>query len=581
MTSDYNYFSNAPTAIDIGSQSISGTEHYLLFANAAAGDYRPALGSPAPTHGLYLGVATDLDGQPRSNPPTIGAYEGTPYPYLWLSKTVTPTGATSAPGVLTYTLELYNNGSLTDTVLLTDVLPAERDLRRVGGGAGRCHQHQRCDHVDGGDGGPHRHYGRLHGHGDRSHSGIDRQHRLGEQPVQSGSTSATFRLVDCRIQEVTNTDDSGAGSLRQALADACAGATVNFNLTYPATITLTSGQALTLTRDMTIAGPGAAKLAISGGGATRCFVVDSGVNATIDGLTIRNGQALGADGGAGILNSGILTVTGASFISNTAERGGGVYNSGALNVAGSSFISNTASTGGGVYNSGFLTVTGSSFISNTAEQEAGGLYNADGGYTVWVENCTFAANRATQYGAGLVNEWSDTAVVRNSTFVGNSTKQGAGIINFGTLTATNVSFVANVIEYELGYGGGIANEATATIYMHNILIAGTVGGNDCNNDVDGIIAGNTNNLVEDGSCGAARSGDPLIGSLGEYGGPATGSGQAMLDRAIAARLAGYRRRRRCHLHGDRSARHCPPSRQCLRHRRLRVARLHAAACRRR
>ena len=51
VTSDYNYFSNAPTAIDIGSQSISGTEHYLLFANAAAGNYRPALGSPAPTHG--------------------------------------------------------------------------------------------------------------------------------------------------------------------------------------------------------------------------------------------------------------------------------------------------------------------------------------------------------------------------------------------------------------------------------------------------------------------------------------------------------------------------------------------------
>ena len=40
---------------------------------------------------------------------------------------------------------------------------------------------------------------------------------------------------------VTNTNDSGAGSLRQALADANDGDTIDFNLTYPATITLTTG----------------------------------------------------------------------------------------------------------------------------------------------------------------------------------------------------------------------------------------------------------------------------------------------------------------------------------------------------
>lgn len=62
---DYNYFYNVPTSIDIGSHSISGT-HFLVFADAFGGDYRPPLpplGSPAPTHGL--GVATDLDGNPR------------------------------------------------------------------------------------------------------------------------------------------------------------------------------------------------------------------------------------------------------------------------------------------------------------------------------------------------------------------------------------------------------------------------------------------------------------------------------------------------------------------------------------
>ena len=52
---------------------------------------------------------------------------------------------------------------------------------------------------------------------------------------------------------VTSTADSGAGSLRQAVADASAGDTVDFNLTYPATITLTSGD-ININKDLTITG---------------------------------------------------------------------------------------------------------------------------------------------------------------------------------------------------------------------------------------------------------------------------------------------------------------------------------------
>jgi hypothetical protein len=40
---------------------------------------------------------------------------------------------------------------------------------------------------------------------------------------------------------VTNTNDSGPGSLRDAIANASSGDTINFSLTYPATITLTCG----------------------------------------------------------------------------------------------------------------------------------------------------------------------------------------------------------------------------------------------------------------------------------------------------------------------------------------------------
>jgi hypothetical protein len=55
---------------------------------------------------------------------------------------------------------------------------------------------------------------------------------LGVAPVPS------VRAAD---QVVINTNDSGAGSLRQAIADVGTGETITFNLTTPATITLTRG----------------------------------------------------------------------------------------------------------------------------------------------------------------------------------------------------------------------------------------------------------------------------------------------------------------------------------------------------
>jgi hypothetical protein len=62
---------------------------------------------------------------------------------------------------------------------------------------------------------------------------------------------------------VTNTNDSGPGSLRAAIAGAFTGDTINFSLALPATITLTSGELL-INQDLTISGPGASTLVISG-----------------------------------------------------------------------------------------------------------------------------------------------------------------------------------------------------------------------------------------------------------------------------------------------------------------------------
>ena len=91
---------------------------------------------------------------------------------------------------------------------------------------------------------------------------------------------------------VTNTNDNGPGSLRQALMIAHDGDTINFAVT--GTITLTSG-GLPVNKSLTISGPGKDQLSIDGNQASLVFGIFPDKTATISGLTIRNGQT-------GILN---------------------------------------------------------------------------------------------------------------------------------------------------------------------------------------------------------------------------------------------------------------------------------------
>ncbi len=119
---------------------------------------------------------------------------------------------------------------------------------------------------------------------------------------------------------VTSTADSGTGSLRAAIGMAANGDMINFNLTYPATITLTSGY-LEISTDVTITGPGAANLIISGGKTSQAFQVDStvtGVGAAISGVTIQNGFNSTSMAVASPTTARWLSLTAASRITETA-----------------------------------------------------------------------------------------------------------------------------------------------------------------------------------------------------------------------------------------------------------------------
>ena len=81
---------------------------------------------------------------------------------------------------------------------------------------------------------------------------------------------AGLQSLHAAIITVTTLNDSGAGSLRQALADATDGDTINFSVS--GTIRVTSDQ-LSVNANIVIDGPGADMLAVNGRDRNRVFYI--------------------------------------------------------------------------------------------------------------------------------------------------------------------------------------------------------------------------------------------------------------------------------------------------------------------
>ncbi|MFD2572635.1 hypothetical protein ACFSUS_18490 [Spirosoma soli] len=178
------------------------------------------------------------------------------------------------------------------------------------------------------------------------------------------------------LYTVTNTNDAGAGSLRQAMLDVttCPGP---FTITASVSGTINLASALpNITQDIAFIGPGASSLTVrrSSGGNYRIFNIPNNNTVSFDGFTIADGLADQGDGG-GIRNNGVLTLSNCVIRNNRAtSAGGGVRNLDRLTVSNCRFEGNSAGTfGGGLYAFGtLLSVTNSTFINNTSNE--GGDY---------------------------------------------------------------------------------------------------------------------------------------------------------------------------------------------------------------
>src|SRR5208337_1094926 len=273
-----------------------------------------------------------------------------------------------------------------------------------------------------------------------------RRRRPWLEPLEDRIALSTI-TVNTLLDE-TNPHD-GHTSLREAIqrANSHPGADrIDFRAGLEGTINLdpTLGELL-ITDNLTIDGPGASVISVSGQKNSRVFEVAAGTTVTISGLTIENGLIAG-DGG-GILNEGTLTVSGDTLSGNHARggAGGAIANSGTLTVTDGSTLSGN---GGGIYNtgaatirggtidnSGTLTVTDGSTLSGNASDRAGGIVNSG---TATVTGGSTLSGNFGWFGGGIAN--TGAATIRGSTLSGNSADfLGGAIINSGTLTVTGGS----------------------------------------------------------------------------------------------------------------------------------------------
>jgi hypothetical protein len=397
--------------------------------------------------------------------------------------------------------------------------------------------------------------------------------RLGVERLDERVVLSTFSVV--------NLADSGAGSLREAItaANTNPGADiVTFAPGLRGTIGLTSGE-LGITDNLTIDGPSASQLTVSGSDSSRVFRIESGTTVSIDGLTISHGRAVGQ--GGGILNAGTLTVSHAIVSNNQAVGvpgagvvvdafGGGIFNTGTLTVGHTTFVHNqalggdgsatttgTSALGGALMSAGSLsapattTIRHSTFVGNQAIGGAagasasragvGGAINNTGGSMV-ISYSLFHDNQAVGglengvpggFGAGLGGAIANVARIGNATLT----------VSHSTLTnnraiggASGTGAVA-----QDGRGGAIANyifgglaqpatvSATATIYHSTILGNQAIGGagpTGGNGQGGGIANMNGGDLTVSNSLVALNR---AIGGAGDGGSGGNGHGGGLFN----------------------------------------------------
>lgn len=311
-------------------------------------------------------------------------------------------------------------------------------------------------------------------------------------------------------------------------------------------VTVLSGD---LASDDRTTAQGVVTITASISGTNSYHVVTGVTGATLDGMIITAGQANGSGvcslvcGGGLLNNSSSPTLTDITFSGNSAGIGGGMYNDSSSNpvLTYVTFSGNSATHGGGgMYNDypRNPTLTNVTFSGNSASDYGGGMFNSSSNPAL--TNVTFSGNSAAPGGGGMFN-YASSPTLTNVTFSDNSASIGGGMENYAysSPTLTNVTFSDNSA---IQNGGGMYNDYYSSPTLSNVTFsdnsASNGGGGMVNiggsatirnsifwSDLGGEIFNLSsrvvisNSVVQGGFDGTnIITADPLLGTLGNYGG---------------------------------------------------------------
>jgi putative cell wall-binding protein len=310
----------------------------------------------------------------------------------------------------------------------------------------------------------------------------------GASILASGLALATAEVASAAEIEVTNGNNSGAGSLRQAVTDAAEGDTITFADSV-SLITVTSGQ-IHIDEGITIDGPGSGDLTITPGPdgeggynyAQRLFYIAGETSVTISGVSM-------TDFSSGTMRGGVLyardtdltlddvTMSGSSI---TGNRVGGALRfyspdaAGSLTITDSMFSDNEAYQAGAISATGFgdITITDTDIVDNHAFNRGGGLYVVvHDTASVSITGGEISGNRSqigSSAGGADVRLYGSGSLTMSDTVVsGNQANQGTGGM-FVRLNDTTSGDMAGVPFGEnYGRSGGLrliaADSATAVV----------------------------------------------------------------------------------------------------------------------
>src|SRR5579862_2784957 len=302
-----------------------------------------------------------------------------------------------------------------------------------------------------------------------------------------GAGGLTFAVpASATTFAVTNCNDAGPGSLRDAITQAGAGNTVSVDpASSCSTITLTSAP-IDLETNVQIVGPGASRLSVSGGLLDDVFVIGSGATVSVAGLTI-DATARANNTGAILDKGGVLSISNSTIFFSGADPTGVVNDGGRVTIA------NTKFTGtGGSFSYLAIGNSGTMSVSNSVISNLGGLHGTpvenggdlrlsntvithcgngrgspgaiDNGGSMQIVNSSITDTGSGTDFSAIFN--GGTMAIVNSTIDDNSGALGPGgaFLNAGVLTISGSEVDGNQVATS---GGGIFNTSTGTVIIHH------------------------------------------------------------------------------------------------------------------